>query len=83
MQPRVANTPDVFLSLPITPGILWVVFLIALVLFGIVSWMFVHHWRYYGIADNNRIFIQGLYFVIGTTLFVLMGIFIGTYSFIK
>lgn len=83
MQPRIVETPDVFLSLPITPGFLWVIFILAGILFGIISWMFVHHWRYYGIVDNNRVIVQGVYFVVGITLFVLMGIFIGMYSFIK
>lgn len=83
MKTSAANTPDVFLTLPITPGLLWLIFVIACVVFAIISWMFVHHWKYYGIAENNRIFVQGVYFVIGGTLFVLMGLFIGAYTFIK
>ena len=76
-------TSHITIPLPITPGFLWVIFLLAAVGFGFVSWMFVHHWNYYGISGNNRVFVKGVFFVTSITLFVLMVLFISAYAIVS
>ena len=75
--------PDLILSIPITPGILWIVWVVILIIFGTVSWILMHHWKYYGVAGNNRIFAKALYFVGGIAMLIIMALLIGAYSVIK
>lgn len=61
------------------PQILWIAFALAIVIFATMSFIFIYHWRYYGIAGNHRIFAKNLYFIIGITLLVAMFISITLY----
>jgi ABC-type amino acid transport system permease subunit len=83
MQPNLVSDSAVTIPLPISAGLLWAVFLFATVCFVVVSWALVHHWKYYGIAGNNRVFIKSMFFVLGIGLLVLVALFIGAYSIIK
>lgn len=74
---------DLIISVPITPGVLWIAWVVILVAYITISWVLMHHWKYYGVAGNNRIFAKGLYFVGGISLLVVMVLLIGAYSVIK
>ncbi len=65
------NVPDSFL---------WIVFLIALIIFGGFSWILVHHWGYYGVKGNKKVFAKSLYFIGGIIFIILAIIFIGAYG---
>ncbi|MEY2641277.1 MAG: hypothetical protein RL150_670 [Candidatus Parcubacteria bacterium] len=80
MQPVVARGADIVIPLPITAGVLWGVFVLALLVVGAISWMFVHHWGYYGVEGNNRVFVKGLYFTACIGLFVLSALLISAYA---
>ena len=67
----------------ISSGFLWSIFLLILVVVAIFSWILVHHWGYYGIKGNNKIFAKSLYFI-GIGIFITISILLlGSYSFIK
>jgi ABC-type amino acid transport system permease subunit len=83
MQPNLVSDSAVTIPLPISAGLLWMVFLFAVVCFAVVSWAFVHHWKYYGIQGNNRVFIKSMFFVLGIGLLILTALFIGAYSIIQ
>jgi len=77
------QAPDLIIPLPITPSILWIVWVVILIIYATVSWVLMHHWKYYGVVGNNRIFAKGLYFVGGIAFLVVMAILIGAYTVIK
>lgn len=83
MGTDIARAAELTVPLPITAGFLWLVFLVVLAGFCLASWMFLHHWKYYGIAGNNRVFVKGLYFVVSISLLVLMVLFISTYAIVS
>lgn len=62
-------------------NVLWSVFGIALIVFVVMSMVFVYHWQYYGVKGNHRVFAKGLYFVGGIFLLVLMFYAIGGYTY--
>jgi len=70
------------IPLSISPSILWLVFLIVIVLHISLSWIFVHHWGYYGVKNNERIFVKSLFFIISTALLVGMMFSIGFYQYV-
>jgi hypothetical protein len=75
---------DMFvLSVPIAPSVLWALWFLLLCSFCCVSWMLVHHWGYYGVKENRKVFAKTLYFVGGIGGLLLLAIFIGAYSFIQ
>lgn len=73
MKPIVVN-------LPIEPVHMWVLFLLVLLFFIIISIMLIFHWTYYGVNENPRVFAKGLYFTIAVILLFLALIFISLYS---
>lgn len=77
------ETADVIIPLSITPGFLWAVWFVFVIAFSFVSWFLVHHWKYYGIEGNNKIFVKGVYFFGVITLLIFLVIMIGAYSVIK
>lgn len=80
---KIDKTSDLVISLPITSAILWFIWLVMVIIFIVVSWMLHHHWKYYGVKGNHRIFAKALYFVIGITILIVLAIFIGAYGVIK
>lgn len=70
------------IPLNISSGVLWGILLVALVLFSLFSWVLVHHWNYYGIKGNNRIFAKSLYFIGAITFIVIAILLIGSYDFL-
>lgn len=73
---------DKVLEIPLNVPVnfLWIVFLISLLIFGGLSWILVHHWGYYGVKGNKRIFAKSLYFVGGIIFIVIALLLIGAYE---
>lgn len=77
------QTSDVAFSIPISAGHLWIIWILVVGVFCIMSWVLVHHWRYYGIKGNNRIFAKSLFFVGGIAALVIMALLIAAYSIVQ
>jgi len=75
---------DIFiLSIPLSPKILWSVWFLALCAFVFVSWVLVHHWGYYGVKENRKVFAKTIYFVGGIGAIIVSALFITAFSFIS
>lgn len=69
---------EIPLNVPV--GFLWIIFLIVIFIFGVISWILVHHWGYYGVKGNRKVFAKSLYFI-GSIIFIILSIiFIGAYE---
>lgn len=77
---RATDATAIVVPVPITAGMLWILFALILACFIAISWMFLHHWSYYGVDGNNRVFIKGLYFVASIGLLVLAALLISAYA---
>ncbi len=66
----------------VPPEILWTAFFILLLIIGFFSWVLIHHWSYYGIKGNNKIFAKSLYFIGLVTFFVISVLLLGSYDFL-
>jgi hypothetical protein len=73
LKPVIINIPS---------DVLWGVFVIALIIFSMISWILVHHWNYYGIKGNNKIFAKSLYFIGAITILVISVLLMGSYDFL-
>jgi hypothetical protein len=62
---------------------LWGILLLLILAIGIFSWILVHHWNYYGIKGNNKVFAKSLYFIGLITFFVISILLLGSYELIK
>jgi len=71
------------LTFNISSQLLWGIFIFIVLATSIFSWMLVHHWGYYGIKGNNKIFAKSLYFIGIVTFFVLSVLLLGSYELIK
>ena len=79
MEREILTTVDVNIS----GSFLWMIFLLLLVAIGIFSWILVHHWNYYGIKGNNRVFAKSLYFIGLVAFLVVSVLLLGSYELIK
>lgn len=68
------------LNIPIPPSVLWIFLLIALVIFATSLWVLFHHWGYYGIKNNNKVFVRSLYFIISIIVLLSMLLLAGSYQ---
>lgn len=71
------------LELNISGEFLWIILLLLMVAVSIFSWILVHHWNYYGIKGNNKVFAKSLYFIGLVTFFVITILLLGSYELIK
>ncbi|MBP9763213.1 MAG: hypothetical protein KBD10_00515 [Candidatus Pacebacteria bacterium] len=69
-------------AINIPSEVLWGVLLIVIVLFCMISWVLVHHWNYYGIKGNKKIFAKSLYFIGAVTFLVISTLLLGSYDFL-
>lgn len=74
------TTPTFTINVP--EDFLWIVFLIVILFVSVCSWILIHHWNYYGIKGNNKIFAKSLYFIGLVTFFVIAILLIGSYGFL-
>lgn len=75
MEQKILEIP-----LNISVNFLWAVFIFAILIFSLFSWILVHHWGYYGVKGNNKIFAKSLYFIGSIISIILAFVFIGAYS---
>jgi len=54
--------------------ILWTGFLFLIAGFLGFSLILIHHWGYYGIKNNKKVFAKGLYFVGAVFLLIIVGV---------
>lgn len=67
----------------ISSEFLWIMLFLLGLAVSIFSWILVHHWGYYGIKGNNKIFAKSLYFIGITTFFVISILLLGSYELTK
>jgi hypothetical protein len=65
------NFTPIFQSL-IHPGILWAVFFILLVGYGVMTTIILYHWKSYGITMRGIRKMKVVYFAVGGLLIILM-----------
>lgn len=56
----------------IAPEILWLLLAIVLIIFLVMSFILQHHWKYYGIKGNSKVFARALFWVISVFLIFVM-----------
>lgn len=71
---------SIVIKLAILPIHMWVLFLIALLIFIAVSVALVFHWGYYGVKENPRVFVRGLYFIISIIILSSALLLLSLYS---
>jgi len=71
---------SVVVKLAILPIHMWVLFLISVLVFSVVSVALMFHWRYYGVKENPRVFVRGLYFIISIILLSSSLLLLSLYS---
>ncbi len=62
----------IIIDLPIPIEILWLIIGIILVLFFSIALILNHHWKYYGIKNNSKVFAKGLFWVGSFILIMIM-----------
>jgi hypothetical protein len=75
------NTPLV-INLPLQSGYLWFAYGIFVLLYLIMSLVFLHHWKYYGVEGSSQIFAKGLYFMGGIVILVALAVCLGSYNYL-
>lgn len=63
---------DKIINLNIPSEILWMFLAAILLIFLVMSFIFQHHWEYYGIKDNPKIFAKAVYWIISIFLIIVM-----------
>jgi hypothetical protein len=71
---------EVVVNLPVSASILWGIWGILVLIFICVSWMLVHHWGYYGIRENRKVFVKSIYFIGGIGILLLGALLLGAFS---
>ena len=60
------------LNLGIPSEILWFFLAIGIIFFLTMAWIFTHHWKYYGIQGNPKVFAKTLFYVVSVILILVM-----------
>lgn len=60
------------INLPLASEVLWLFFAGVLLFFLIMTFIFHHHWKYYGIKGNSKVFARALFWVIAVFLILMM-----------
>lgn len=71
---------DIVVKLPITSLHLWEIFLVATVFFILMSVILMFHWNYYGVKENPKVFIKGLFFSVGIIILFIALTLLSIYS---
>jgi len=61
---------EINIPIEITSSHLWTIFSLVVIFFVITIAILMHHWNYYGIKGNRKIFVKSIFFF-GS--FVMMG----------
>lgn len=68
------------IPIEITTSHLWTIFSLAIIFFVITVAVLMHHWSYYGIKGNNKIFAKFLYFFGAIVMIIVMIVMIVLYN---
>jgi len=66
------ETTEKIINIPLAPEILWLMFAGLVSFFLVMTFIFHHHWKYYGIKGNSKVFARALFWVISVFLILLM-----------
>jgi hypothetical protein len=61
-------------------AIIWTGFLFLTAAFLGFSLVLIHHWGYYGIKNNKKVFAKSLYFVGAILMLIIVAIFFALYE---
>ncbi len=64
------------IHLDVGPNLLWIVFCFALVVFSIMSLIYIYHWRRYGTGNKTIMTVEVLYVIVGVVFIGLSALFI-------
>jgi len=68
----VENVKDIVIKIP--SELLWGVLSVLLLAFIVITIVLHYHWRYYGIAENPKIFAKTLFWIVSIALILVMTI---------
>lgn len=63
---------DKAINVPFAPEILWLMFAGVVAFFLVMTFIFHHHWKYYGIKGNSKVFARALFWIISVFLILVM-----------
>ena len=67
------------IPIEITSSHLWTIFSLVIIFFVIAVSVLMHHWNYYGIKGNKKIFVKSLYFIGSGFMLFAMAVLILAY----
>jgi len=50
-------------NFPIPSEIFWIMLAAGIIFFFTFAWIFHHHWNYYGIEGNSKVFAKSLFWI--------------------
>ena len=70
------------LNLPIHIGYLWFIYGVVVLIYLVMSLVFIHHWKYYGVEGSSQIFAKSLYFIGGLIILIALAVCLGSYNYL-
>lgn len=74
----VSNT--LILNIGVPPELLWFLLSLGILFFLIMAWIFTHHWEYYGVKGNPKVFAKTLFWVVSVILILVMALAITAFE---
>jgi hypothetical protein len=68
------------IPIEITPSHLWTIFSLVIIFFTITVSILMHHWSYYGIKGNRKVFVKSLFFFGSIVMIIAMIVAIILYN---
>lgn len=66
----ISNT--LILNSGIPAEFLWFLLAMGIIFFFTMAWIFTHHWKYYGVKGNPKVFAKTLFWVVSVILILVM-----------
>jgi len=66
------NEIDKVINIPFPSEVLWFLFAGIVAFFLVMTFIFHHHWKYYGIKGNSKVFARALFWIISVFLILMM-----------
>lgn len=60
------------INIDFPPEVMWMFLAGIIIIFLIMSFVLQHHWSYYGIKENSKIFAKSLYWIVSVFLIIVM-----------
>lgn len=71
---NIPSIPQV--RLDVSSSILWMIFCLALIVFSIMSLVYIYHWRNYGTGNRTITRVEVIYSLVGIVLLGISALFI-------